>query len=493
MFEILTSEEMKKADTAAIAGGISGLQLITAAGAAVAHEIQETIKPCPVLILCGPGNNGADGFITAQHLKKSGWPVRVACLVKRNALKNDAALAAQKWDGDIESLNSNLSVHQTGLVIDAVFGTGFDRALDPELVILFDKIRARKIPVVAVDIPSGLNATTGTAAEGLLKADLTVTFCRKKPAHVLLPGKNLCGRIVTADIGITDTTIASLHTALFENDPGLWLKDFPLPAADAHKYLRGHILVYGGEKRTGAACLAAAAAQKIGAGAVTITSTAKTWPVYSLYRASIMVDTCDTQEDLKNLLRDERKNTILIGPGAGSGEQMRETINAMLSFNKGGVLDADVFSVYQNHADDLFSKLSPRYVLTPHEGEFERLFGALEGSKPERACLAAKKANAIIILKGADTVIAAPDGSCVINTNAPPTLATAGAGDVLAGFVAGLIAQGMPAFMAACAGVWLHGDAAQAYRLGLTAEDIIDVLPQRLNAFFAPPPKTHKI
>ncbi len=484
MFEILSADEMRKAEAATLAQGITGLQLMAAAGASVAQEIADTIKPCPVLVLCGPGNNGGDGFIAAQHLKKAGWPVRVACMVKRNALKNDALLAAQKWDGEVESLNSNLSVHQTGLVVDAVFGTGFDRTLEPELVILFDKIRTRKIPVVAVDVPTGLNAATGSVDAGSLKANLTVTFCRKKTGHVLLPGKEHCGRIVTADIGITDAVVSALGTTCFENHPALWLKDFPLPTAEGHKYSRGHAVVYGGEKRTGAACLAAAAAQKIGAGLVTITSPAKAWPVYSSYRASIMVDECNDIEGLKTILRDERKNVVLLGPGAGVDNTLRQAVEAVLSLNKSGVLDADVFSAYQDAPKDLFAKLSPKYVLTPHAGEFERFFGVMEGTKPERALKAARISNAIVLIKGADTVIAAPDGTAVINTNAPPTLATAGSGDVLSGFITGLIAQKMPPFMAACAAVWLHGQAAKIYGLGLTAEDIISTLNQALNKFF---------
>jgi hydroxyethylthiazole kinase-like uncharacterized protein yjeF len=480
MHEILTAAEMKNAEAAAMAQGITGLQLMTAAGATAAREIVKTFKPCPVLVLCGPGNNGGDGFIVAQHLKKAGWTVRIACLVKRTALKNDAAAAAKNWDSDIEGLNSNLSVHQTGLIIDAVFGTGFDRALDPEVLILFDKIRTRKIPVVAIDIPTGINATTGTVDPGTLKATSTITFCRKKIAHVLLPAKNYCGIITVTDIGITDEMVA--NTACSENNPSLWQKDFPVLTAESHKFKRGHAIVYGGEKRTGAACLAAAAAQKIGAGLVTIVAPEKTWAVYSSYRASIMVDECNTIDDYKAILRDIRCNTVLLGPGAGADDRLKQAVEAALSMNKSGVLDADVFSAYHGTAKELFAKLSPKFILTPHEGEFEKLFGVLEGSKPERTLAAAKMANAIVVLKGADTVIAAPDGNTVINTNAPPTLATAGSGDVLGGIIAGLIAQGMPPFPAACAGVWLHGQAARIYGAGLTAEDIITGLPAALTA-----------
>jgi ADP-dependent NAD(P)H-hydrate dehydratase / NAD(P)H-hydrate epimerase len=487
MFEVLTADDMKKADAAAIAAGTPGFTLMEQAGAAVARAIQQRFQPCPVLVLCGPGNNGGDGFIAAAQLKEAGWTVRVACLVKKNALKGDAALAAKKWEGEVESLNSNVRMKDTALVVDAVFGTGFARGLDPEIVTLFDKIRARKIRVVAIDIPSGLNATTGEIAPGTLQADLTVTFCRKKIAHMLLPGKALCGRLQVALIGISDGTIAHLKTTIFENDPGLWLSVFPVPSAETHKYQRGHVVVYGGAQRTGAACLGAAGAQKVGAGLVTIARRPSAAAVYRGYRASLMVDDWESTEDFRGLLRDERRNCVLIGPGAGVDADFRHAVETVLTLNKPAVLDADVFTAFRENPKDLFAKLSPeKHVLTPHEGEFERLFGPLEGHKAARAQKAARTANAILILKGSDTVIAAPDGTTVINTNAPPTLATAGSGDVLAGLVAGLMAQGMPPFMAACAGVWLHGETAMRYGLGLTAEDIINELPQALNRLFQP-------
>jgi ADP-dependent NAD(P)H-hydrate dehydratase / NAD(P)H-hydrate epimerase len=487
MFEVLTADEMKKADAATIAAGTPGLRLMEQAGAAVARIIENRMPPCPVLVLCGAGNNGGDGFITAARLKKAGWPVRLACLAKKTALKGDAALAAAQWDGEIESLNSNVKLKDAGLVIDAIFGTGFTRGLDPEIVTLFDKIRARKISVVAVDVPSGIDATTGAIAPGALQAEATVTFCRKKIAHMLLPSKAWCGRVHVAMIGISDETVAGLGTSVFENDPALWIKDFPIPRAETHKYDRGHALVYGGEKRTGAACLAAAAAQKMGAGLVTIASRPASAAIYKGYRASLMVDEWQSPEDLGAILRDERKNALLLGPGAGT-EGLKETVETILSFNRTAVLDADVFTAFKDSPKELFAKLSPdKHVLTPHEGEFVRLFGTLEGDKAERARKAAKAANAIIILKGSDTVIAAPDGTTIINTNAPPTLAIAGTGDVLSGFITGLAAQGMPVFMAAAAGVWLHAETALHLGLGLVAEDIISHVPQILNRLFRAP------
>jgi NAD(P)H-hydrate epimerase len=488
MFEVLTAEEMRKADAAAIAGGVPGIHLMEQAGNAVAKAVEDRYSPAPVLVFCGPGNNGGDGFIVATRLKAAGWKVRVACLVKKAALKGDAALAAKQWDGDVESLNSNLSLKDTALIVMAIFGTGLSKPLDPEIVTLFDKVRAKRIPVVAVDVPSGLDATTGVLSPGALPADVTVTFCRKKLAHVLQPGKAVCGRIQLATIGITDQVVAELKTTVFENNPALWLKDFPVPGADAHKYSRGHAVVYGGERRTGAACLAAAATQKVGAGLVTIASRHPTWAIYHGYRASIMVDMWGEREEFKTILRDERRNVVVIGPGAGIDGNLKEAVEDVLAFNKSAVFDADVFTLFKDKPAEFFAKLSPdKHVLTPHEGEFTRLFGTLEGNKLDRARKAAKTANAVVLLKGADTVIAAPDGTAVINTNAPPTLATAGSGDVLAGLIAGLMAQGMSPFMAACAGAWLHGDTAQTIGLGLTAEDIIQQLPQSLNRLFRTP------
>ncbi|MBI1215403.1 MAG: NAD(P)H-hydrate dehydratase [Alphaproteobacteria bacterium] len=485
MFEVLTAAQMKKADLETIAGGVAAQELIGNAGSGMARVIQDNYPLSRTLVLCGPGNNGADGFIAAARLKAAGWPVRVACLVKTNALKGDAAASAKKWDGEVEALNSNLKVHDTELVVDAIFGTGFDRALDPEIVTLLDKIRARKIPVVAADIPSGLNATTGQVAAGTLKADMTVAFCRKKIAHVLLPGRQVCGRLQLTAVGIPDEVVAAQGSTVFENHPALWLRDFPLPKAESHKFSRGHALVYGGDIRTGAACLAAAAAQRAGAGMVSILSRPAGLDVYRSYRASIMTESFEDIEEFRAALRDERRTALLIGPGAGLEDSLKETVEAALSFNKFTVLDADVFTAFKDDAKSLFAKLSPdRNVLTPHEGEFTRIFGEMSGNKLERAQKAAKTANAVVLLKGADTVIAAPDGTAVVNTNAPATLATAGSGDVLAGIITGLAAQGMPVFMATCAAAWLHAEAARNFGLGLVAEDLVNQLPNALNHLF---------
>lgn len=489
MFEILTAEEIRRAEKITIDGGTSGFDLMQAAGNAVAAEITSTIDPCPVLVLCGPGNNGGDGFIIAAKLKSLSWAVRVACLVKKTALKGDAAQAAQKWDGEIEALNSNLALRDSKLVIDAIYGTGFKGALEPELITLLDKIRTKKCAVVAVDVPSGVEATSATVAEGTLKADLTITFARRKPVHLIAPARHVCGRILRKDIGIADETISQTGSNCFENNPALWLANFPVPDHASHKYSRGHALVYAGSERTGAGCLAAMAAQRAGAGIVSIACAPAVRQICATARASLLVENCADVETFKELLRDQRKTATVIGPGALgcdiTAEALREYTLAALAHNRACVLDGDIFTAFADKPVTLFEKLDPaRHVLTPHAGEVLRLYGDFKGSKLDQARSAASKSNAVIVFKGSETVIAEPSGLAVVDIGGPPTLATAGSGDVLAGLIAGLAAQGMPVFFAACAAVWLQGAAARKAGLGLVAEDIISLIPQVLRDLY---------
>lgn len=489
MFEILTAQEMRQTDQAAIAAGAKGIDLMATAGHAVAQRIVQDYTVCPVLVLCGKGNNGGDGFIVAGLLEKAGWPVRVACLGKTTELKGDAALAAKTYGGKVEALNSNLGIKDARIVIDAVFGTGFNGTLDPELVTLFDKVRAKSPVIVAIDIPSGIDADSGQVAEGTLKADITVTFCRRKIAHMIYPSRTWCGRVVRSDIGIDDTVVAQQNALTFENNPALWLASLPIPGHDSNKFTRGHVSVYGGSFRTGAAALSARAAQRAGAGLVSIASPDSAQLYYRLAAASLMVDGCNTLQDYQDILADDRRNAVVIGPGAlpeqGGEEDLRAAVGAAIATPKTVVLDADVFRAFEHQPSQLLGKLDPaRHVLTPHAGEFLRLFGTPDGSKLDQARAAAKKANAVVVYKGPDTIIAAPEGLAVIDVSGPPTLATAGSGDVLAGLIAGFAAQGMPAFFAACASVYLHSQSARLHGLGLTAEDIISNIHQALNNLF---------
>jgi ADP-dependent NAD(P)H-hydrate dehydratase / NAD(P)H-hydrate epimerase len=477
---LLSPSEMAEADRAAIAGGVPGVALMEHAGAAVAAAAVARWPRRPVTVLCGPGNNGGDGFVAARLLSAAGWPVRLGLLGPREALKGDAAHHAALWTGTVEPLSLQL-LDSAGVVIDAIFGAGLARPLDGIARKLVETLAARATPratpIVAVDVPSGLDGATGAVRGAAARADLTVTFFRKKPGHVLLPGRALCGTLVVADIGIPGRVLDDIAPRTHENGAALWLGDYPWPALDGHKYRRGHALVWGGEVMTGAARLAARAAARIGAGLVTVGAPASVWPVYAAALTGIIVQPLADAGAFAGLLSDPRRNAVLIGPGAGTEAPTRIAVLAALGLRRATVLDADALTVFADAPGALFGAIGGPAVLTPHEGEFARLFGDLPGDKLARARAAAAKAHAVVLLKGADTVIAAPDGRAIVNTNAPPELATGGSGDVLSGMIAGLLAQGLDPFRAAAAAAWLHGEAARAFGPGLVAEDIIEMLP----------------
>lgn len=304
-------------------------------------------------------------------------------------------------------------------------------------------------------------------------AALTVTFFRGKPGHLLMPGRDLCGDCTVADIGIPDAVLESIRPETAENDPTLWRDLLPWPQAAEHKYRRGHVLIPGGDRMTGATRLAAQAARRAGAGLVTIVAPEKAWAIYAAGPPGLLVD---TDANWPDLIADERRNAVLVGPGSGVGEATKRHLLEACASGKALVLDADALTSFADDRNSLMSALHDRCVLTPHDGEFARLFDH-DGSKLERARAAARESGAVVLLKGPDTVIAEPEGWAVINTNAPPELATAGSGDVLAGIIVGLMAQGMAPFVAACAAAWMHGAAASAFGPGLIAEDLIDGLP----------------
>jgi NAD(P)H-hydrate epimerase len=472
---LLTPDEMGAADAFAVASGRSTEALMQAAGEAVAAAIVARWSPRPTLVLCGPGNNGGDGFVVARILREAAWPVRVALLGARAALKGAAAHHAARWTGDIAAL-SPASVGDAGLVIDAIFGAGLARPVAGAAAETLAAVAARGIPVVAVDVPSGVDGATGAVRGVAVAADLTVTFFRKKPGHLLLPGRRLCGPTVVADIGIPAAALEEVKPATHENGPGLWLDLYPWPRLDDHKYRRGHALIAGGEVMTGAARLAARAAGRMGAGLVTLAAPHAAWPVYASALTSVIVRPVGGVEDFKALLDDARRNVVLLGPGGGTTLALRETVLAALAARRSVVLDADALTVFADEPQTLIGAIASPTVLTPHEGEFARLF-SLAGDKLARARAAAAASRSVIVLKGPDSVIAAPDGRAVINGNAPPELASGGTGDVLSGMITGLVAQGMDAFGAASAAVWLHGEAARAVGPGLVAEDLLAVLP----------------
>ena len=471
---LLSAKQMGEADRLTVASGIDSITLMENAGRPVAFEIAKRWTPCPVVVLCGPGSNGGDGFVAARRLAEAGWPVRVALLGPRESLRGAAAHHAALWRGPLEAL-SQAALDGAELVVDAIFGAGLSRALEGSAAQTLAAAAARKMTIVAVDVPSGLMGDTG-ADVGAVSAELTVTCFRKKPGHLLLPGRTLCGELVVADIGTPASVFDVVRPDTFENDPVLWVDALPALQADANKYSRGHALVCGGYPTTGAARMAARAAARAGAGLTTIAASETALPVYAAALTSIMVSPLATDEDLEVLVSDRRYSGLLIGPGAGVGPATRANVLTMLRARRSTVLDADALSSFKDDPGALFNAIEGPCVMTPHEGEFARLFN-IDGDKLSRARSAARLSGAVIVLKGRDTVIVAPDGRAIINANAPPTLATAGSGDVLGGIVLGLVTQGMEPFLAAAAAVWLHGAAATVFGPGLLAEDLPDLLP----------------
>jgi len=476
---LLTVAEMGRADALTIARGRPGIELMERAGAAVAAAVGRRWPDGPVAVLCGPGNNGGDGFVAARLLREAGRTVRLGCVVPVEALKGDARSAAERW-GDVAPLDPAI-LDGEPVVVDALFGAGLARPLEGLARRLVDIIADRRLPCLAVDIPSGVHGDTGAVLGAAATATATITFFRRKPGHLLLPGRLRCGAVEVADIGIADDVLDEIAPATWENCPELWTSALRWPSPAGHKYDRGHAVVFGGAELTGAARLAARAARRIGAGLVTIAAPRAAHPIYASDWPGTLTLAVEGAEEAEALLDDRRRNAVLVGPGHGVGAVTASYASAALGRGKAAVLDADALTSFAERPEQLFSAIRSTCVLTPHEGEFARLFPDLgDGSKLARARLAARRSNAIVLLKGADTVIAAPDGRAAISANAPATLATAGTGDVLAGMILGLLAQGMPGFEAAAAASWMHGAAAAAFGAGLVAEDVVDMLPQVL-------------
>jgi NAD(P)H-hydrate epimerase len=473
---VLSTAQMAAADAAAVAAGVPGRVLMANAGRSVADAIIARFAPAAVVVLCGPGNNGGDGFVVARLLEQAGWPVRLALLGERNRLKGDAADAARAWQGDVAPVEP-AALAGASVVVDALFGAGLARPLEGAAREMVAALKQARLPVVAIDLPSGLHGDTGAILGDAAPARLTVTFHRPKIGHLLLPGRSLLGELVVADIGIPEAVDRAIDIRLWANAPGRWRAHLPRRTAASHKYSQGHALVLGGgEASSGAARLAARAALRAGAGAVTVLCPQAAVAVYAGQLTAIMVAPFADDAGFGQHLADPRRTAILLGPGAGVGEALRRRVGLALASGKVCILDADALTSFAEEPAQLFEQIQAPCLLTPHEGEFARLF-KLEGDKLARARAAARQSGAIVLIKGADTVVAAPDGRAVIQPDAPSSLATAGSGDVLAGIALGLAAQGMPLFEAAAAAVWLHAAAAAQHGPGLIAEDLSEALP----------------
>jgi ADP-dependent NAD(P)H-hydrate dehydratase / NAD(P)H-hydrate epimerase len=486
MIELLTNTEMAEADRLTIASGLAGSVLMENAGQAVADVLAARHPPgSRVAVVAGPGNNGGDGFVAARVLAERGYRVRLSLAGDRGRLRGDAAQAATRWQGAVEAAEPT-ALAGADIIVDAMFGAGLDRPVEHAAAAMIAAMNASGAPILAVDLASGINGTSGAVMGSAVRASRTVTFFRRKPGHLLLPGRVHCGAIEVADIGIRSDVLARIGPRTFANEPPLWRGRFPVARLDGHKYSRGHaVIVSGGAVTTGAARLAARAALRAGAGLVTIAAPRDAMAIHAAANTAVMVRPVEARE-LSAFLSDRRLNAVVLGPGGGVSPALRDQVQAALSGPRAVVLDADALTSFADEADALFGAIRARgdqaTVLTPHEGEFGRLFNsqlhdAAGQSKLERARWAARVSGATVVLKGPDTVIAHPDGRAAINGNAPPSLATAGTGDVLAGLIAGLLAQHMPPFEAASAAVCLHGEAATAVGPGMISEDLSEVLP----------------
>src|ERR1043165_7528395 len=492
MIELLSPAEMAECDRLTIAGGTPGVALMEKAGRAVADTVTRYPLGTRVVVVAGPGNNGGDGFIAGRVLAERGYPVRMLLLGEVAASRGDAAEAARLWSRPVENATPN-AIGGAGVIVDALFGAGLNRTVEGQARAIIEAMNAGGARIVAVDLPSGISGASGAVMGAAVKARESVTFFRRKPGHVLLPGRVHAGHVRIADIGIPDSVLERVRPQNFASVPALWGRVFPIPALDGHKYSRGHAVVVSGAMAfTCAARLAARGALRAGAGLVTLASPRAALLVNAAASLAVMVRAADGADELRELLEDRRLNAVALGPGLSVSSDTRALVETALRGERAVVLDADALTSFAEKPAALFGAIAARtrpVVLTPHQGEFSRLFNGIlqdtdHWSKLAVTKAAAKVSGAVVLLKGPDTVIAAPDGRATINESAPPWLATAGAGDVLAGMLVGLLAQHMPAFDAACAAVWLHGGAGKEVGPGLISEDLPEALPAIYRGLF---------
>jgi NAD(P)H-hydrate epimerase len=474
--DLLTTNQVVALESNAVHSGTPIYDLMQNAGTAVADEVIQLFEKQPTLVLCGPGNNGGDGFVVAKKLFDKLWPVSIA-VVDAEAKMSEAAHAhRQLWQGEVLAFDPEI-LGEFSLIIDGLFGTGLTRPLGSPYKEMINAVNQLKRTVVAIDIPSGINSDTGEVMGTALKANLTITFGYHKLGHVLYPGRMHASEIIVKDIGLG----TYVHPTYFINNPKIWLSHFPVPTPSDHKYTRGHAVIFGGDEFTGATQLASQGARRVGAGLVTIACSEKSHAIYALSSPGTLTKIVQSTKDQQQLFTDTRKNAFLFGPGLEPNDTTKKLIQKALSLQRTYVLDAGGLRAFADKPQDLFDLCHGNVVLTPHEGEFSALFD-VSGSKLERALAAAEQSRCVIVLKGPDTIIASPVGHALIQTNAPPWLATAGSGDVLSGIILGYLAQGVDPFYAAAMATWIHARCAEEVGFGLISEDILQQLPTVLKS-----------
>ena len=474
---LLGPEAMARADRRTIEAGTPGIDLMERAGRAVVRALRGRWSPRPVLVLCGPGQNGGDGWVIARLLEAAGWPVTLASDWPARKVSGDASIAAERAGINPRPLSEVVPSAVPPLVVDALFGAGLSRPVEGSAAAALKACAAAGAEMVAVDLPSGLDGQTGAVKGMMVPAELTVTFHRLKPGHLIGEGPAACGALHCAEIGILPD---HLDIDGVRNHPSLWRENLPYPPQAAHKYARGGVAIVGGPRhQSGAARLSAQATARAGAGAVTVFARPSAIDVYAAHLTAIMTQ---TDSALSDALATSKIGAVVIGPGLDQDDAARAQLNTVIEGGKPTVFDADALTLNEDDPAAFFARLPENAVLTPHEGEFARLFPGLSGDPVSRAVAAAERCGRVVLLKGATSVIAGPGQVPVLNAHATSWLATAGAGDTLAGIIAALMAQGLSPMAAAAAGAWLHGEAARQVGPGLTADDLSDAIPGAINA-----------
>jgi len=486
---ILNSSEIKAIEQKEFKLRKSSYSLMQSAGEKCADYISLNIsKNKELLVVCGPGNNGGDGFVIGNGLITKGYKVKIFLILPLKNKKNDNYKAFKRLDCEVFNLKDllkELKKKTKPIIVDCIFGTGLNKNLSSSIKDIVRTINKKKTFTISIDMPTGISSDNGQAMGEAIKANLTLALHCKKIGHVLFPGVYFSGVIKVLDIGIRRSLNKIIDNRIKENNPNLWInKKFPWKKYNSHKYSRGRVYIYGSLKNyIGASLLSSSAAIRCGTGSVTIISNKDTIDKYNQKFFSLLKVEINSDEELKNFLNSSSITSFLIGPGAGVNQQTIDNVKLISKFVSSVVIDADAITSFTKNSKELFSILDKNKIITPHEGEFNRIFSDLKNvkNKIEKSIKAAKKANCVLVFKGPDTIIASPDGEICINTISTEELAVIGSGDVLSGIIASLIGKNkMSAFDGACAGVWLHSYAARMIKKGLIAEDIIKNLPKAL-------------